>query len=323
MKAIVRYKYGAPDVLKLIETEKPKPKDNQVLVKVHAASVNSADWRNMRAVPFLVRMQSGLLRPKDPRLGADIAGRVEAVGRDVSLFKPGDNVFGEVSAGGYAEYVCAQEKNLALKPANISFEEAAATPMAAITALQGLRDKGKVQAGQRVLVNGASGGVGTYAVQVAKYYGAEVTGVCRTRNLEMARSIGADHVIDYTEEDFTKNDKKYDLIFDVAANRSVFAYKRVLAPNGKYVLAGFTSFLHMGHILLLGPRLAKADRQEIGMMETASSNNADLAIIGELLETRKIVPVIDKVYSLSETAQALRHFEEEHARGKIVIAVAQ
>ncbi len=322
MKAIVHHNYGSPEVLKLVETEKPTPKEDQVLIKVHAASVNSYDWRNMKAVPFLVRTNGGLLKPKDIRMGADIAGTVEAVGSNVTLFKPGDEVYGDVGAGGYAEYVCASEKILALKPANVSFEEAAATPMAALTALQGLRDKGQIQAGQKVLVNGASGGVGTFAVMIAKYYGAEVTGVCSTRNLEMARSIGADHVIDYTKEDFSKNGQKYDLIFDVAANRSVFAYKRVLAPKGKYVLAGFTTMPQMIHILLLGPQVAKAENQEIGMMGMASVNNADLAFIAELLESHKVVPVIDKCYPLNETAQALRHFEEEHARGKIIISMA-
>ena len=321
MKAIVRHKYGSSEVLKLVETEKPAPKENQVLIKIHAASINSYDWRNMRASPFLVRTNGGLLKPKDGRLGADIAGTVEAVGSRVTLFKPGDEVYGDVSMGGYAEYVCASEKVLALKPANVSFEEAAATPMAALTALQGLRDKGQIQPGQKVLVNGASGGVGTFAVQIAKYFGAEVTGVCSTRNLKMARSIGADHVIDYTKEDFTKNGKQYDLIFDVAASQSVFAYKRVLAPKGKYVMAGFSTMSHLIHILLLGPRMAK-NGQEIGLMDTASVNNADLTFISGLLESRKVVPVIDKCYPLNETAQALRHYEEEHARGKIVIFVA-
>ena len=315
MKAIVRHSYGSPEVLK------PAPKENQVLIKIHAASINSYDWRNMRASPFLVRTNGGLLKPKDGRLGADIAGTVEAVGSRVTLFKPGDEVYGDVSMGGYAEYVCASEKVLALKPANVSFEEAAATPMAALTALQGLRDKGQIQPGQKVLVNGASGGVGTFAVQIAKYFGAEVTGVCSTRNLKMARSIGADHVIDYTKEDFTKNGKQYDLIFDVAASQSVFAYKRVLAPKGKYVMAGFSTMSHLIHILLLGPRMAK-NGQEIGLMDTASVNNADLTFISGLLESRKVVPVIDKCYPLNETAQALRHYEEEHARGKIVIFVA-
>jgi len=321
MKAIVRYEYGSPDVLKLIEVERPTSKEDQVLIKVHAASINSYDWRYMRAAPFLVRTDGGLLKPRDIRLGADIAGKVEAVGSKVTLFKPGDEVYGDVSIGGYAEYVCTREKNLALKPANISFEEAAATPMAALTALQGLRNKGKIQAGQKVLVNGASGGVGTFAVQIAKYYGAEVTGVCRTRNLDMARSIGADHVIDYTKEDFTQSGKQYDLIFDVAASHSVFAYKRALAPKGKYVMAGFSTMSHLIQVLLLGPWLAK-DGQEIGLMDTASMNYADLSFISELLESHKVVPVIDKTYPLNETAQAFRHYEEEHARGKIIIGIA-
>ena len=320
MKAIVHYEYGSPDVIKLIEAEKPKPNEDQVLVKVHAASINSYDWRNMRAVPFLVRTDGGWLKPNDIRLGADIAGTVEAVGGNVTLFKPGDEVFGDIGAGGYAEYACTSEKKLALKPANISFEIAAATPMAALTSLQGLRDKGKIQAGQKVLVNGASGGVGTFAVMLAKYFGAEVTGVCRTRNLDMVRSLGADHVVDYTKEDFSQSGKQYDLIFDVAANRSVFTYKRVLTPQGKYVLAGFTTLPHMAHILLLGPRVAK-DGQEMGMMGMASISNTDLAFIGGLLESRKIVPFIDGTYPLSETAQAFRYYEKEHAQGKIVIKV--
>ncbi len=321
MKAIIYHKYGSPEVLKLIETKKPTPKTDQVLIKVHAASVNSYDWRHIRAKPFLVRTGGGLFKPNDTRLGADIAGTVEAIGSKVTSFKPGDEVYGGVSAGGYAEYVCAREKNLALKPASVSFEAAAATPMAALTALQGLRDKGNIQAGQKVLINGASGGVGTFAVMIARYYAAEVTGVCRTRNLEMARSIGADHVIDYTKEDFTRNGKQYDLIFDVAANHSVFAYERVLAPKGKYVLAGFSSMPQMIHIVLLGPQVAKPKDQEIGMMGMASTNNTDLAFIGELLDSRQIVPVIDQCYPLSETTQALWHFEKEHARGKIVIAM--
>jgi len=323
MKAIIYTKYGPPDVLHLEEVDKPTPQEGEVLIKVHAASVNSYDWRRMRAAPFLVRLDGGLLKPKDIRLGADVAGRIEAVGSNVKLFKTGEDVFGDVSTGGYAEYVCAPEKVLALKPANVSFEEAAATPMAALTALQGLRDKGQVQPGQKVLVNGASGGVGTFAVQIARYYGAEVTGVCRTRNLEMARSIGADHIIDYTKEDFTKNGQQYDLIFDVAANRSVFAYKRALTPKGKCVVAGFSTLPHLFHIMLLGPRVSKTDGQEIGSMGIASVNNTDLVFIGGLLESRKVVPVIDRRYPLNQTTEALRYFEEEHARGKIIITVEQ
>lgn len=321
LKAIRYYSYGSPDVLQLEDVEMPTPNDDQVLIKVHAASVNSFEHRSIRAEPFLIRTSNGLLKPKNPKLGADIAGTVETVGSNVTQFNVGDEVFGEIGYGGYAEYVCAPEKNIALKPASVSFEDAAASPMAGLTALQGLR-YGKIQAGQKVLVNGASGGVGTFAVQIAKSYGAEVTGVCSTRNLEMARSIGADHVVDYTTEDFTQNGQQYDLIFDVAANRSVFAYKRALAPKGKYVMAGFSTMSHMLHIVSLGSWLSKTDGQQIGMMGTASVVQEDLITIGELLESKKIVHVIDKVYPLSETAQALRQFEEVHAQGKIVISVA-
>lgn len=323
MKAILFPRYGSPDVLQLKEVEKPTPREDEVLIKVHAASINSYDWRHIRAAPFLVRLGGGLLKPKDPRLGADVAGRIEAIGRNVKQFQPGDAVFGDVSTGGYAEYVCAREKILALKPANISYAEAAAAPMAALTALQGLRDKGQIKPGQKVLINGASGGVGTFAVQIAKYYGAEVTGVCRTRNLDMTRSIGADYVIDYTREDFTKNGRQYDLIFDVAANRSVFAYRRALSPKGKCVVAGFSTMPHLLHIMLLGPRVSKTDGPEIDGMGIASVNRTDLVFISELLEARKVVPVIDGCYPLSEIARAFWYFEKEHARGKVIINVAE
>ena len=316
MKAIIYREYGPAGVLKLEEVEKPVPKENEVLVKVHAASVNSLDWRRMRAVPFLVRTDGGWLRPKDTRIGADIAGVVEAVGGNVTQFKPGDAVFGDVTVGAFAEYVCVKEKYIAIKPASVSFEAAASTPVAALTALQGLRDHGKIQAGQKVLVNGASGGVGTFAVQIAKSFGAEVTGVCRTRNLDMVRSIGAEHVIDYTKEDFTKNGQRYDLVFDVAANHTVFEYQRVLKPNGTCVVAGFTTMAHLIHVMLLGGR-------KIISMGSAKVDKDDLVVIGELLESGKIVPVIDKVYPLSKTTEALQHFEEEHARGKIIISVVE
>jgi NADPH:quinone reductase-like Zn-dependent oxidoreductase len=320
LKAIRYYKYGSTDVLQLEDVEVPTPNDDQVLIKVHAASVNSFEHRSIRAEPFLIRTSNGLLKPKNPKLGADVAGTIEAVGSKVTQFKIGDEVFGDIGYGSYAEYVCGREKNIALKPSGVSFEDAAAVPMAALTALQGLRDHAKVGAGQKVLINGASGGVGTFAVQIAKYYGAEVTGVCSTRNLEMARSIGADHVVDYTKDDFAKNGQQYDLIFDVAANRSVFAYQRALTPKGKYVMTGFSTILHMLHIVALGPRIAK-DEQQMFNMGLANVNQADLVFIGELLASKKIVPVIDKVYPLSETAQALRQFEEAHAQGKIIISV--
>ena len=239
MKAIVYTKYGPPDVLHLEEVEKPIPKDNEILIKVHAASVNAYDWRHLRADPFFIRLMGvGLLRPKHKILGADIAGRVEAVGRNVTQFRPGDDVFGEGSYGGFAEFVCVDEKRVVLKPADLTFEEAAAVPMAALTALQGLRDKGQIQAGQKVLINGASGGVGTFAVQIAKSFGTEVTGVCSTAKMDLVRSIGADHVIDYTQEDVTNNGQQYDLIFDNAAYRSISKYRRILSPGGRYVLAG-------------------------------------------------------------------------------------
>src|SRR3989454_3134355 len=240
VKAIIRQKYGSPDVLELTEVETPAPKDNEVLVEIHAASANPLDWHYMRGAPFLARLGEGLRKPRDTRLGVDIAGRVEAVGNNVTQFQPGDEVFG-VCAGGFAEFASARENKLALKPANISFEEAAAVPVAAITAVQGLRDKGKIQPGQKVLVNGASGGVGTFAVQIARSFGTEVTGVCSTRNLDMVRSIGADHVIDYTQEDFTKNGQRYDLIYDAVGNRSVSAYKRALRAQGTCAIAGFTT----------------------------------------------------------------------------------
>jgi len=320
LKAIRYYKYGSPSVLLLEEVEVPTPNDDQILIKVHAASVNSFEHRSVRAMPFLIRTSNGLFKPKNPKLGADVAGTVEAVGKNVTQFKVGDEVFGDIGYGGYAEYVCSRESKIAHKPANVSFADAAAVPMAALTALQGLRDHAKIQSGQKVLINGASGGVGTFAVQIAKYYGAEVTGVCSTRNLDMARSIGADHVIDYTKEDFSKNGQQYDLIFDVAANRSVFAYQHALTPKGKYVMTGFSTILHMLHIVALGPRITK-DEQRIFNMGLASVNQADLTFIGELLEAKKIVPVIDKVYPLSETDQALRQFEEVHTQGKILISV--
>ena len=321
MKAILYHQYDGPNALKFEEVEKPAPKENQILIKVHAASINSYDWRHVRANPFLVRMGNGLLKPNDPRLGADIAGRVEAVGAGVTLFKPGDEVYGEVGTGGYAEYVCTSEKNLARKPATVSFEAAAATPMAALTALQGLRDKGQIQTGQKVLINGASGGVGTFAVQIAKYYGAEVTGVCRTRNVEMVRKIGADHVIDYTKEDFTKSGRKYDLIYDVAANRSVSAYRRVLAPQGQCVVAGFSNLFHLLQLVTVGAWVSKEGGQKIGMMGVARVDQDDLAFLAGLLESGKIVPVIDGCYPLTETAKAFKYYEEVHAQGKIIITM--
>ena len=326
MKAIVYTEYGPPDVLQLKEVEKPTPKDDQVLVKVHAVSANAADRRFMRGLPFAFRFEMGFPKPKTTILGADIAGRVEAVGRSVTQFQPGDDVFGDISLwgwGGFAEYVSVPETALVLKPAKVTFEEAAAAPTAALTALQGLRDKGQIQPGQKVLINGASGGVGTFAVQIAKSFGAEVTGVCSTGKLDTTRSIGADHVIDYTQEDFTRNGQHYDLILDVAANRSASDYRRALSPNGICVVAGFTTMSHMiFQVVFLGSWMSMTGSVKIGTMGSTVTNQKDLLFIGELLETGQVVPVIDRRYPLSETAEAMRYLEEGHARGKVVITVA-
>jgi len=323
MKAIIYTEYGPPEVLELKEVEKPTPKDNEVLVKVHAASVNYADWGLLRGKPFLIRlMEFGLLKPKNKILGADVAGWVEAVGRNIKQFQPGGEVFGDLSAcgwGGFAEYVSVPENALALKPANISFEEAAAVPLAAVTALQGIRDKGQIQPGQKVLINGASGGVGTFAVQIAKSFGAEVTAVCSTRNLDMARSIGADQVIDYTQEDFTQNGQRYDLIIAANGYHSISDYKRALSPEGIYVCTG-GSMAQIFQSMLLGPWMSMTGSKRMGNL-AAKSNKKDLVFIKELLEAGKVVPVIDRRYSLSEVAEALGYLGEGHAQGKVVITV--
>ncbi len=321
MKAILFPKYGSPDVLELTEVEKPAPDENQVRVKVLAASANPLDWHRMRGEPFIARMGEGFRTPKNPKLGADVAGRVEAVGKNVTEFKAGDEVFGAIGAGGFAEYVCAGEKNFVLKPGNISFEEAAAAPVVGFTALQGLRDNGQIQAGQKVLVNGASGGVGHFAVQIAKSYGTEVTGVCSTRNLDMVHSMGADHVIDYTREDFSRNGQRYDLIYDAIGNRSVSDYQRALKPQGICVIAGFTSMPRLFGHLILGKLMSKAGGRRIGMMGVSNANKEDLLLIKDLLETGKVVPVIDRRYPLRETAEAIRYLETLHARGKVIINV--
>jgi NADPH:quinone reductase-like Zn-dependent oxidoreductase len=320
MKAIVYEKYGSPDVIELKEVEKPVPKDEEVLIKVFAASVNAYDWHFLSADIFLIRlMGGGLLRPKNTRLGADIAGRVETVGRNVKQFQPGDEVFGEISHGGFAEYASSPERVLALKPTNLSFEAAAAVPMAALTALQGLRDVGQIKPGQKVLIQGAAGGVGTFAVQLAKYFGAEVTAVCSPRNLDQARSIGADHVIDYTKEDFTKNGQLYDLILGVNGYHPISAYRRALSPKGIYVMAGGTP-AQIFQAMLLGPRMSKTEGRKMGGVSAKVDQN-DLSFLKGLLEAGKIVPVIDRRYPLSETAEALRYLGEGHARGKLVITV--
>ena len=319
MKAIVYTKYGSPDVLQLKDVEKPTPKDDEVLIKVYAASVNAYDWHFLTADIFLIRfMSGGLLKPKNTRLGADIAGRVEVVGRNVKQFKPGDEVFG-MTHGSFAEYACASENAVGLKPSNLSFEEAAAVPMAAITALQGLRDIGKIQPGQKVLINGASGGVGTFAVQIAKYFSSEVTAVCSTRNLDQARSIGADHIIDYTKENFTQSGKKYDLILAANGYHPLSAYKRALTPKGIYVMAG-GSMAQIFQAMLLGTLMSETRGRKMTGVSTKRSQK-DLAFLKDILESGKVVPVIDKRYTLSETAEALRYLGEGHARGKVVITI--
>jgi len=323
MKAIVHRCYGSPDVLRFEDIEKPTPADDQLLVKVHAASVNPLDWHYMRGTPYLVRTDSGFGKPEDPRLGVDFAGTVEAVGKNVKRFKAGDEVFGG-RHGAFAEYVTVREERaVVLKPANVTFEQAASVPIAGITALQALRDKGRIHPGQKVLINGASGGVGTFAVQIAKSFGAEVTGVCSTRNVDLVRSIGADHVIDYTREDFTKGAQHYDLILDNVGTHSLLEYKRVLNPKGIFVMIGSTTtgnwFAFLAtpvEALMLSPFMS----QKFGMI-LAELNKDDLAALGTLMQSGKVIPVIDRRYKLSETPEALRYLEQGHARGKVVISV--
>ena len=320
MKAIVRTQYGPPDILQFTEVAKPTPADDEVLIKLFAASVNPLDLFQLRGAP-LIRLIPGLRTPKHQVLGCDIAGRVEAVGSQVKQFQPGDDVFGVTGfvGGGFAEYACAAEDKLALKPADLSFEDAAAVPIAAITALQGLRDKGRIQPGQKVLVDGASGGVGTFAVQIAKSFGAEVTAVCSTRNVDTARALGADHVIDYTREDFTRSGQRYDLILGANAHHSIFDYRRALNQGGIYVIVG-GGLARIFQAMLLAPLLSW-----IGSKKTcffiANINQKDLVFLKDLLATGKVKPVIDRRYPLSEAAQALRYLEEKHARGKVVLTV--
>lgn len=317
MRAIVSTRYGPPEVLQFKEVEKPSPNDNQVLVKVRAASVNAFDWHMLEGKPFLTRlMGGGLLKPKNMIRGSDLAGRVEAVGSNVSGFHVGDEVFG-FGFGSFAEYACAREDRVVLKPTNISFEEAAATPLAGVTALHGLRDKGKIQAGQKVLINGASGGVGTFAVQIAKSFGAEVTTVCSTGKIDIASSIGADHVVDYAKEDFTKSGQRYDLILATAGCNSILDYKRALGPRGIF---GFVGGPRMFQAMLLGPLISRTGDKKMGFF-LAHQNKEDLVFLKGLLEAGKVKPVIDRRYPLSEVSKALTYLEEGHAKGKIVITV--
>ena len=320
MKAIVYHEYGSSDVLKLEEVAKPTPTDDEILIKVHAVSVNRSDWEGLIGKPWYARI-GGLRKPSNKILGSDVAGRVEMVGKNNKEFQPGDEVFGEMGDyhGGFAEYVCTRGRAWVLKPAGLTFEEAAAIPQAGVIALQGIRDKGQVQPGQKVLINGAGGGAGTFAVQLAKLYGAEVTGVDNTGKLDFMRSLGADHVIDYTREDFTKNGKLYDLILDVIAHRSVFAYRRALKPNGSYFAVG-GSVVTMFQIFLLGPWIRRTSDRNVQVL-AVQRNRKDLVAITELCEAGKVVPVIDRRYPLREVPEALRYLGEGHAKGKIVITV--
>jgi len=321
MKAIICSAYGSPEVLQLKEVEKPKPTETEVLIHLHATAVNPLDWRRMRAEPFLVRLSEGLFRPTNMILGADIAGRVAAVGEKVTDFRIGDFVFGEISMGGFAEYVSVAAEKLVLVPENLTCKQAAAVPVAALSALQGLR-KGEIQAGQQVLINGASGGVGTFAVQMAKAFGAEVTGVCSARNAALVRSIGADHVIDYTQEDFTTLGQQYDLIYDAVGNYSVAAYQRALRPEGRCVVVGFTTVGHLFQVILLGAWRSKRSRQQIGLLGMAQPNKEDMLTIIEMLKAGQITPVIDREFPLAEAAEAIRYVETKHARGKVIITMA-
>jgi len=323
MKAIVYRCYGSAEVLKFEEIAKPVAADDRVLVKVHAASVNPLDWHYMRGKPYIVRPMAGVGKPDSILMGADFAGTVEAVGKNVTQYKPGDEVFGDRD-GAFGEYVSVREKGaMALKPTNMSMEQAAAVPIAGLTALQALRDKGKIQAGQKVLINGASGGVGTFAVQIAKTYGADVTGVCSTRNVAMVKSIGADHVIDYTKEDFTQGSVRYDLIIDNVGSHTLSEYRRVLTPNGKLVIVGGPS-----DDPWLGPLTTSVKAYLVSpfvsqkmIFMLAEANGEDLNVLRDLMQTGKLTPVIDRRYPLSETAQAISYLEQGHAKGKVIIAV--
>jgi NADPH:quinone reductase-like Zn-dependent oxidoreductase len=320
MKAIVYHNYGSPDVLRCEELEKPTAADNEVLIRVRAASVNPLDWRLMSGRPYIARLFFGLRKPKLTRPGRDVAGEVEAVGRNVTQFKPGDEVFG-TCLGALAEYACTSESAVVMKPDNVTFEQAASVPVAAYTALQGLRDKGQIQAGQKVLINGAAGGVGTFAVQLARSFGADVTGVCSTRNVERVRSIGADRVIDYTQEDFTKNEQRYDLMLDCVGNHSLSACRRVLNPNGICVIAGGPKNFWIILTRALKALVLSRFVSQNFVMFIAKRSQEDLTIMHDLMAAGKVTPVIDKCYRLSEVSEALRYLEEGHARGKVVITL--
>ncbi len=324
MKAIVQTEYGSSDVLSLEEVDRPAVKDNGVLVRVHASSVNAGDWHLMRGTPFIARLAFGLRKPKFKTLGMDVAGQVEAVGQNVTQFRPGDEIFGDISGcgfGAFAEYVCVPQDLLVIKPENISFEQAAAVPAAALTALHALCKSGQIQAGQRVLINGVSGGVGSFAVQIAKAFGAEVTAVCSTKKMDMVRSIGADHIIDYTQTDVTKTGQPYDLILDAAAYRSVFDYLPILTRTGTYVLIGGSTTRLFQVMLFLGPLISLISRRKVKCV-VLTPNQADLVMLRDLLEAGKIVPWIDRRYNLSEVPAAIRYLEQRQVVGKVAISVA-
>jgi NADPH:quinone reductase-like Zn-dependent oxidoreductase len=324
MKAIVQSEYGPPDVLRLAEVDKPVVQDNDVLVRVQASAVHAGDWHLMRGEPWIVRLMfGGLLKPKIKILGCDVAGRVEAIGQAVTRFQVGDEVFGDVSGcgfGAFAEYVCAREEALVLKPAAVTFEQAATVPTSALAALQGLQLAGQLQPGQKVLINGAAGGVGSFAVQIAKVLGAEVTGVCSTRKVAMVRSLGADHVIDYTQTDCTQTGQRYDLILDVTAYRSVLLCQKALTPTGTYVLVGGSIAYLFLTMLFLGPWISKTSRRKVCVL-SSTPNQKDLTVLRDLLESGKIAPVIDRCYSLSEVPDAIRYLEQRQVQGKVAISV--
>jgi NADPH:quinone reductase-like Zn-dependent oxidoreductase len=321
MKAIAYHRYGSPDVLRCEEIARPVPGDDEVLIAVRAASANPLDWHFLRGTPYIGRLRFGLRKPKAPRLGADVAGRVEAAGGNVTQFKPGDEVFG-ACRGAFAEYACAPESTLALKPQNVTFEQAAAAPVAGLTALQALRDKGRLQPGQTVLINGAAGGVGTFAVQIAKWLGADVTGVCSARNVERVRSIGADWVIDYTQEDFTRSGQHYDLILDCVGNHSLPACRRVLNPQGIYVIVGAPDGRWISPLprVLQALVMSRLGSQSLVLFLTRRSQK-DLIILRDLMAAGKVTPVIDRCYGLDEVPEAIRYLEGGHARGKVIITV--
>lgn len=324
MQAITYHRYGPPDVLEFEEIPKPTPAEDQVLIRVHAASVNPYDWHFLRGTPSFIRLFTGMRGPKFPRLGADVSGVVEAIGANVATFKPGDAVFGQAK-GSFAEYACAAASQLAFKPEGISFEQAACLPIAGITALQGLRDKANVQAGQTVLINGAAGGVGTFAVQIAKSLGARVNGVCSTRNVELVRRIGADEVIDYTRDDFARSAQRYDLLFDLVGNRSLADCLRAVEPHGTYISCGGggpdQSSMHLLSGMLRNVVQSRLVSQKMpGLL--AKINRDDLAVLADLVQSGKVIPVVERTYSLRETAEAIRHVESGHVRGKVVIVVA-